>query len=348
MKTTILSILLIFASFSVKAIDYALQFNGYNDVKIPYDVATTQAFDYLNGANVYTIEAWVKPTSATVGGEIIVRRTDQFSITLYRDASPSTEAADTDGKRRFYFTINGSANKYYNTTDNCINLNQWNHIAVVNDGTTIKLYANGVDVTLGTNPAMVALTTQATSSFFVALMGTTTPLGFEGYMDKIRISKEAIDLANFQTSITSTPYTTDADAIVLMNFTEGTGTTTANDATNAGSGIFEHSTTVADVSLQIDPVWTDISTTTKICSPKTSNFNVFPNPIINNAVIITQKDNSLIKQVRITDLSGKQIISVVYNSNEPIEVKTENLEKGIYLFQIEGVDYKETRQIIKN
>jgi hypothetical protein len=344
MKTK-LSLLVIMAlfSFSANAQDYCLQFNGVDQRVFYADDAT---LDIMDGATSYTIEAWIYPTGTTVNNKVVMKRFYQYAITLFRDAATPTEGDDTDSGRRFYFThydgLNpGVTTTYYNTTDNAITLNQWNHIAVICDGATTKLYANGVDVSLGTNPAqkpMAVVDAAITNANFY--FGGVTGAYFPGYIDKVRVIKEAVPLVNLNSSLVTGPaYTTNANTSVLFNVNEGSGSTTDNEASTP-NGTLQCAgatcSTIPFVSLA----------SLSVESNAVSNFNIYPNPVIRAELFITPKNNDSIQKVTISDMSGKIVKSLNPNSSEPIEINTTGMNSGVYLVNIKSATSSETKRII--
>jgi len=111
--------------------DSAYSFDGVDDRTIVSDSNTLDITDAI------TITAWIKPV--TVSGKYVVAKRD--------DSPPGGNVYDLDifpGKVRalFHYDGGGSATKQAEGTTN-INVNEWQHIAVTCDGTTITVYYNG-------------------------------------------------------------------------------------------------------------------------------------------------------------------------------------------------------------
>jgi hypothetical protein len=199
MKTKLqMTLLFIFLTnaFAYAQTDYALEFNGV-DQRYKYDTEAT--LDALNGATDYTIEVWVKPLSTDIHNNVVLKRWNQFALTLYKD--------DT---KRFYFT-DYSSGIYVNTIDNVIKINEWNHLVVICNSTenSVKLYANGVDVTLSDQVALPLAAEPEAANFYVAYGGGGTSLNAN--FDKVRIKTTAENIADLQTSITDADYVSDAN-----------------------------------------------------------------------------------------------------------------------------------------
>jgi len=350
MKTKLLFIVFSLFYFSANAQDNCLQFNGAatevegQQVLLP----NSATLDALKGATVYTIEAWVKPMNSSVyNNRTIVKRWGLFALQLY---SPNTL-----NPNRFSFTVynnkgdgtNGTT--FYNTTANCIIVGQWNHIAVVCDGTNTKLYANGVEVTgtlgsttvasvattyvaksLEANPILGSVSSPyvATDGFYVGAGGNVT--FFNGFIDKIRVKIEAVAVATMQTAITSPAYTTDANTVVLMNFNEGAGTVTANEVTPANADL---QCTISGCTTL--PNWVDAATA-YVNESALTYFSIYPNPVANQNLIIAPKVDQIIQEVALSDALGRKIFSNTYNASTPIEISTQNLKSGVYFINIKN------------
>ncbi len=323
-KLLLLSFVLLIQSIAF-AQDYTLLFDGANSrVKYPNDTT----LDMMNGATDYTIEAWFYPTDADIHNNVILKRWYQFAITMYQDAN-----------RRIYFThySNGGVDKVFvNSLYNVVNLNEWNHVAVINNSTdnTIKIYVNGVDVTAdssGTATTHTALPLEAapgsSANFYVGYGGSgTVPYA---YIDKVRVKKTAEDIANLHTSdVSATPYTTDADTALLLNFDEGSGTTTANEATGTMATL-ECSGGCAEI-----PVWDLVATTMATNQIADTAFNVYPNPVTSDHFSVQAQNDEHIQAIEITDILGKVVRTKKYTSNpSSVNISTDGLSQGVYLIK---------------
>ncbi len=325
-------------SYGANAQDYCLQFND-TTVRVKYlDDAT---LDVMDGASTYTLEAWIYPTSTTVKNKVVLKRWYQYALTLYTDSLYSVEANDPDNGRRFYFTHYGSSNTFYNSIDNAITINEWTHIAVVCDGTNTKLYANGVDVSRPTNPAPLSLAVPSATdaNFYLGYGGSST--AFPGYIDKVRVIKEAINPATFNPTVTGPAYTSNENTAVLFNLNEGINLTTLNEpsGTNADLQCFGTGCTGA-------PTWIDLSTIVSVEKLSVSNFSIYPNPVTQSRLLIAPKNNEVIKNIQMTDVSGKLVKLVNMNASEPVDLNVSDLSSGVYMLTVLSNNSNETHRII--
>ncbi len=327
MKTTLSFLLLLLLPGFVSAqSDYCLKFDGINS-RVKY--TTDATLDNLNGATDYTIEAWFYPTDTDIHNRVILKRYYQFAITLYQN-----------NNRRIYFThyANNAQDKIFvNSLYNVINLNTWNHVAVINNSTdnTLKIYVNGVDVTAdssGNATTQTALTLEANpgnqANFYVAYGNPGTV--FNGFVDKVRIKTTAEDINNLNTTDPlAMPYTTDPDTVLLMNFNEGTGTTTVNEV----NGV--------DAELQCRggcnelPEWYAVQTAMAVKNLPAIDFEIFPNPVDNQYITIKAPDNQNIRQVQITDFTGKVLFTKkITRGIRTLKIPTVNLLTNTYLIKV--------------
>jgi len=314
-------IIVLFTQFDLLAQkDYALVFNG-TDQRVKYTSDAT--LDIMNGATDYTIEVWVKPLSTDINNNVVIKRWYQFAITLYKDAD-----------KRLYFTHYGTpdnysqTNTYVNSINNAITLDAWNHIVVINDSAKneIKLYVNGVDVTLEHYDALPLISNpddgNATygPNLYIANGGSGTYL--DAAIDKVRVIKEALDITTLQKTINDPNYTTNANTAVLFYFDEGSGDVTKNEASGA------------NVDLLGAPSWVELSGTASLAENNTTQFSVYPNPSIDKSFVIQTRNNELLEKIELFDILGKVVKTVDVNKVlNSIDVNVNNLKSGVYFIK---------------
>ncbi len=325
----LLSIALFTQSFVFAQQDYALEFDGINSrVQYPNDAS----LDIMNGATDYTIEVWVYPTSTDIHNNVILKRYYQFALTMYQDAN-----------RRVYFThyTNAGVSTYVNSLYNVININEWNHIAVICNSSddSLKIYVNGVDVTAdssGTATTQTALTLEPLPddahdtyhpNFYVGYSGTSAiPLAV---IDKVRIKKTAETIGSLQTAITDAAYTTDANTSILMNFNEGTGDVTVNEVSGTNADL-ECYGGCAEI-----PEWVTVASTLSFSDNNTTDFSIFPNPVNGEFFTIQARNNETILEVELVDILGKSVKRIEFNTAVNSEnININKLNAGIYIVKI--------------
>jgi Concanavalin A-like lectin/glucanases superfamily len=162
----------------------ALQFNGATSgVTIPDAPG-------LDLTAAMTLEAWVYPTVAPAGWRGIVGKdTDRY----YLMAGSSNGVPAVGGT----FTVGGNANTY---APSALPVNTWTHLAATFDGTTVRLFVNGLPV--ATSPQTGALTT---SNAVLTIGHNVYGEHFAGLIDEVRLYNRALSgdeiLADMKTPI---------------------------------------------------------------------------------------------------------------------------------------------------
>jgi hypothetical protein len=124
------------------------------------------------GGGDFTVEMWLYPNSSY---------TSAF-------AGLMDSRSTADGAGLVYFGYTGTANQIGwkdNTTfvvTGTVTQSAWNHVAVVRDSGTLKLYINGSLASSGANSTNYTVAFKYIGSSF-------DPLAFNGYMDDIRITR---------------------------------------------------------------------------------------------------------------------------------------------------------------
>jgi hypothetical protein len=199
---------------------------------------------YLNGASTlllasstdfnlglanepFTIDAWVK----TSGNFIVFGRTggaDAWNGTTGIHYAFYYYAGTTLG---FHYW-KGAAASFTTAWVTATPINgNWNHLAVVYDGTTVKLYINGVTGGATSTDDFAQPTTTPAN----IRIGNLPSLPLTGYIDELRVSKGiARWTSDFSGSLPSAPYTPDANTKLLLHF-DGDISTTPHTLTVNGN-----------------------------------------------------------------------------------------------------------------
>ena len=86
----------------------------------------------------------------------------------------------------------------------------------------------------------------------------------------------------------------------------------------------------------------------RIDENKATNFLIYPNPCSDKLQIYLGSNKSGQYQIRITDISGKEILIKNWFADNSSEIDISNLEKGIYFLQISDGINKSVQKFIKN
>jgi hypothetical protein len=154
----------------------AISFNG-TDGRVFINASNS-----LNLAGAMTLEAWVYPTATQSGWRTILRKE---ADAYFLNASHSRGSLRPAGGG----TLAGT--KFFVGAPSNMPANTWSHIALTYDGTTIRLYRNGVEVASAARNGAI----QATLS--PLWIGGNSPYGdyFRGVIDEVRIYARALTAA---------------------------------------------------------------------------------------------------------------------------------------------------------
>ncbi|MET0304813.1 MAG: LamG-like jellyroll fold domain-containing protein [Solirubrobacterales bacterium] len=161
----------------------ALSFDGVNDV-----VSIADASD-LDLTSTFTLEAWVRPDTATDWSPVIAKNENPES----GYGSGYVLFSQGPGKPRGWLS-NAGATKAV-TGPSALPTNEWSHLAFTSDGTNLRLYLNG---TLVGGPAS-ASTAGTTASALEIGHWAYLNKWFDGLIDEVRIYDETLSETQIQT-----------------------------------------------------------------------------------------------------------------------------------------------------
>ena len=195
------------SSTQVKFGTTSLALDGTGDY-VRYDIQP----DFGFGTGNFTLETWVYK-SADTGQETL--------LDFRTAASDNAVALGIRNANKPYVYVNGT---YQIDSATALNLNAWNHVAYVREGTTGTLYLNGVSV--GTWSDNTDYGTTKPLTIGAGYTGTFTFL--TGYLDDIRIVK---GVAKYTAGFTPpvNPLTGDINTVLLLHFNGTDGGTTIDD-----------------------------------------------------------------------------------------------------------------------
>jgi chitodextrinase len=164
----------------------ALVFNGTSArVTIPHSAS-------LALTTGMTLEAWVYPTNVSAAWrDVIMKGSDEY----YLEASSSQGPPATGGKPNIGGSLIGSA---------ALPANTWSHLAGTYDGTTLRLYVNGVQVASRAQTGSIATTTNPLQIGGDSFFGQY----FQGTIDEVRIYNRVLTSTEIQNDM-NTPVTRD-------------------------------------------------------------------------------------------------------------------------------------------
>ena len=216
----------------------AASFDGIDDW---ITVNDSNTLDLTTGM---TLEAWVYPTAAMTGTgwQTVVNKEQPsgFGAAYYlaanSDLNQPEAAVYTTDWRKLY---GGPA----------VSANQWTHLAATYDGSTLKLYVNGAQVSSQPQTGGIDVTNG------VLRIGGSATWGefFKGYIDEVRIYNRALSASELATDM-KTPIATSSPAKVLLgekaigsaSYSVSKGMAAAFQATAASTGSISNLTIYVD------------------------------------------------------------------------------------------------------
>jgi hypothetical protein len=162
-----------------KQSNYSMDFDGSSYVEV----------GHLNLTRAFSLSFWGNYTTSGNGINIISQnQTGQATFGMYQL---------TDGKIRFWVTSSGSYNASNEITANtATNNGNWNNIILINDGTNLKIYINGILDNSSSNG--VSSPYNGTANFWI---GGSQAGGakFEGKIDAVSIYNYALSASQITT-----------------------------------------------------------------------------------------------------------------------------------------------------
>ncbi len=154
----------------------AVTFDGSSAyVSIPYNSA-------LNPSGAFSVELWAYPTSLN----------SQYQGVVASRAYPNGWVIYKDNNNNWSFWINSGAGMLAVTSPDAISNSTWYHLVATFDGTTAKLYVNGIQVASGTPSTFTANSSQ-TLTIGQGEPGST--FFFAGRVDEVSFYNTALSKA---------------------------------------------------------------------------------------------------------------------------------------------------------
>lgn len=183
----------------------------------------------LNFTGAMTIEAWIKPNSASDVRTIFGHKVSGWANPGY--AFYINSFGTTDAKLIFE-----TQSQAVSTTAAAITWGVWQHVAVTWDGTVAHIYVNGVEQASGGSVSLVSSTANGLIGAFRGTGKTPYSDFFQGTMDEVRIWNVARTQEELRDAMHIQLIGTESGLQAYYRFSEGSGTTTADLAGNDNNG----------------------------------------------------------------------------------------------------------------
>ena len=194
--------------------NYSMNFDGANDY-----IDVSDKFDFIHNTKIFSISVWVKMDSYNTNVSSVILGNNytgsqigfQYWIDNRQDSNPNrTETLK--------FNLWDGTNSSALLEDNVVSDNNWHNYVVVGDGTTLKYYKDGTQLT-DTDSLPASTSSTAFANLRLGANTISTPSSYlDGKLDEVAI---------WNTALTSTQ---------VSEIYNGTGTNTTKDLSTIAGG----------------------------------------------------------------------------------------------------------------
>lgn len=139
-------------------------------------ITTPNHVDFNFGTGDFTVE-WFQRWNSSASYQIL------FDYGYAGANAITLQSRGGGNEAKWECFINGSSAGFESTA---ATLSTWYHYAVVREGTTVRIYRDGVQTASGTSSASIA---PATVPFVIGAKGSDGSQGFNGWVDEFRVTK---------------------------------------------------------------------------------------------------------------------------------------------------------------
>lgn len=325
----------------------ALQFDGQESMVTCYSNNTTTLTDS------FTVEAWIHPIGwGEVGATGFGRIMDKVRMAVYIYGE-GTQL--NDHSLVLQLSTDGSAIALYNTPENTIQLDTWQHIAASYDGVSndIQLYVNGQPQAL-TNVGGVASGPLLENLPYDITIGNSEGRGhtFEGILDEVRLWGSIRTAEEIQTYMDDIMPTPQMGLIGYWQMNEGNGDQIADQSGNSNAGMIDRTAWVEGrfTTLAIE----DAPEPETRVLPLLLSQN-YPNPFNPSTTIAYRLPSKQALTLRIYNTAGQLVKTVVDGAQSAgaHEVQWDGtndagqpVTSGLYFYQLNTADQSLSRRMV--
>ncbi len=149
----------------------------------------------LNLTAGMTMMAWVYPTTNNQSGNRTIMRRESNGYWLYAGRSGATLRPGGGTYIGTSSTVQANVSSLFGAT---LPANQWSHVALTYDGTTMRLYVNGSQATTTNTSGTIV---SGNNPLYIG--GTSLGEVFNGRIDEVRLYNRALSAADVSTASTT-------------------------------------------------------------------------------------------------------------------------------------------------
>jgi|GEM_PF-1642630 gliding motility-associated-like protein len=286
----------------------ALNFDGVNDYVVLDNVGSNTSLQFANTTN-YTLEAWVKRTAATSGNASIIAKQNgnvagNYSLGISSTGVPYLSREYTP------WAVNATSS---------LSLNEWHHIAGVFDGSSLKIYIDGVLSNSVTASGSITPSNVTAIKVAIGAMYTNSSPSnfFNGSIDEARIWNVARTATQIQQAKDSALNGNETGLVAYYNFNQGVAegnntavTSIANPVNSTSNGALTNFTKTGTTSNFVGSVYNlDISGASSICASTTSQYT---HPISGGTWSVSNGANASVSSTGLLTSSGAENVTLSY------------------------------------
>jgi hypothetical protein len=284
--------------------------------------------NYLNAGqfnlsgNAITFEGWVKVNAFKTAFPYI---SSVIGIEVGDSNSAMLRFGDGNlANNRLQFILSFGSSQVKLNSVAALATNTWNHIAATYDGSTMKIYINGV------LDASVAASGNFTANGILYLARNyDNSRTLNGFLDEFRVWKRALTASEILANNCNVPAgSPNLEANWKMNEGSGNGALDATANTHFATLI-----NMSAANWRTDVACAAALSTKDIDSEKNNIASAYPNPVKKgNDIHFTIKDNTA-SEIALYDMAGKLIVNQRIDKND-MRISTGNLSSGTYVYKI--------------
>jgi hypothetical protein len=306
---------------SAQVIGQALLFDGVDDY---VSLGNSTVFDV---DTTVTYEAWIRPDS-----------TSAFIFNKWVNFQEDKQMTYSGDKVAFY--MHNAFSGVSLVSSSSVPKHQYTHVAATYDGTTAKLYINGV---FDTSKSVGFPVSNSAGVLYLAHNPDRfdNQSAFMGVIDEFRIWNIARTESEIQSTMNQSLTGNEPGLIGYWKFDEGQGTTTADATSNLNNGTISGAVWIPGVSSAENKNYA--STSFRILQN-------YPNPF-NPTTTIRYSVSELTKiSLRVFDILGNEIATLVNEEKlagtYEIDFNAQHLSSGIYFYRLQAGSFVETKKMI--
>ncbi len=314
------------------------------------DYVVLENSDFLNNANAFTIEGWIKIHNYSTWDQLFSKRisnTDRVSIEL------------ADG--RFYFEIGNGANTYGYTATGAVMENQWYHVAFVYDGKAtgnaqrMKVFIDGEEQPLTFNGSIPSHTPTNSADFTFGSPDAGPGFEFTEMRlwskalteDEIEVLKAIIIEQGVDEGLEYYFRTYEGSGDVLTNYSLNN----SYNATiiNSGNSTWQDGYTGVMMYLCKSIKWVVADLVTKEDEQfYRMDFNIIPNPNNGDFTFLLNLPEEKNVKISVFNMAGHTVFKKEYADKQSINDKIglSSLPDGTYILSVNAGEYNSKKKFV--